>query len=97
MTDLQPHFEEIMNNFNFRRCVRVMKHIDWRHQNHRVKKKDLKALAQHLLEHVIHRGGAISSGGLKAERIDDQWGSYLTLTFYLDQWDTADLELMMYD
>jgi hypothetical protein len=93
---------DIMNNFDYDRVCGVMKHLEWEWYDKGVPTvDDIRFAARERIESVIknclldanpNEEYFVSSGGLKATAIKDDYGqiTFLELEFVLTSWDLND-------
>jgi hypothetical protein len=93
---------DIMNNFDYDKVHSAMKHLEWEWFGKGVPSiDDIRFAARQRLESVIknclldgtvNEGYFVSSGGLKATAIKDDYGqiTFLELEFILTNWELND-------
>ena len=85
---------DIMNRFNFARCLQVMQAINWTWRGQAVDIDDLKSTATELMDQAIRhyqtnvgRWAQVSTGGFAARVEETDKGARLTLTFSVESVD----------
>jgi hypothetical protein len=85
---------DIMNRFNFARCLQVMHAINWTWRGSVVTLDDLKSTAMELMDQAIRsynnndgRWAQVSTGGFAARVEELEAGARLTLTFSVESVD----------
>lgn len=85
----QDQIDEIMDNFDFAKCERVMHYLPWMWRGHQVTERELRSTARDILKTVC--GNAYcrcSTGGLVASNLD----GVLSLMFVLESWSGDDYD-----
>lgn len=83
MRDAESQIDEIMDNFDFARCVQAMAFLDWKWRGETVTEPMMRESARRYLREIaVREGVSMGSGGLIATNDD----GYLSLMFELAGW-----------
>lgn len=97
-TDWEKQIEFVLDEFDFDKVQSVMEFLDWQWRNSSATSEvpsvgRLRRIARTLLREACQSdSGYCASGGLEARRISDPEGDFLSLSFVLEDMDSAFME-----